>query len=60
MRAAVAEELMLGARPDDRVGPVLLVIDELVGNAYRHATTPKLLRVGRACSNVPARRGDGR
>ncbi len=43
---------MASADPEDRLGAVLLVIDELVGNAYRHATTPRLLSVGRTSSNV--------
>ncbi|MEV6825252.1 ATP-binding protein [Amycolatopsis sp. NPDC051102] len=52
VRAAIQAELVLTAPPDDRFGAVLLVLDELVGNAYRHSTAPRLLRVGRTPSTV--------
>jgi hypothetical protein len=52
VRAAILAELVLTAPADDRFGAVLLVLDELVGNAYRHSTAPRLLRVGRTPSTV--------
>ncbi|MET8999211.1 ATP-binding protein [Amycolatopsis sp. NPDC004169] len=48
VRSRVAESLTFGACPDGRFGGVMLVIDELVGNAYRHATAVRELQVARA------------
>ncbi|WP_103340813.1 ATP-binding protein [Amycolatopsis sp. CA-126428] len=59
VRAAMVEALLPGAEPDDRFGAVLLVVDELVGNAYRHATTPMLLRIGHTPENVLVEVTDG-
>ncbi len=59
VRAAMVEALLPDAEPDDRFGAVLLVVDELVSNAYRHATAPKLLRVGRTAENVLVEVSDG-
>ncbi|MET8850779.1 ATP-binding protein [Amycolatopsis sp. NPDC004625] len=58
VRAVVDGTLSLDAEPDDRFGAVLLVVDELVSNAYRHATTPRSLRVGRSRENVLIEVGD--
>lgn len=55
VRSQVAETLTFGAGPDDRFGGVQLVIDELVGNAYRHATAVRELHVART-GEKPARR----
>ncbi|MGW4527705.1 ATP-binding protein [Amycolatopsis sp. NPDC004378] len=52
VRKAVVDALMFGARPTDRFGPVLLVIDELVGNAYLHTTAARELHVTRAAKNL--------
>ncbi|MFC5094398.1 ATP-binding protein [Amycolatopsis plumensis] len=59
VRAAMTEALLPGAEPDDRFGAVLLVVDELVGNAYRHARSPKWLRAGRTSENVLVEVNDG-
>lgn len=59
VRAAMIEAILPDAEPDDRFGAVLLVVDELVGNAYRHAAAPKLLRVGRMSDNVLVEVSDG-
>ncbi|WP_103337817.1 ATP-binding protein [Amycolatopsis sp. CA-126428] len=59
VRAAIVEALLPDADPDDRFGAALLVVDELVGNAYRHATTPRLLRAGRTSENVLVEVSDG-
>ncbi|RSD14300.1 ATP-binding protein [Amycolatopsis eburnea] len=52
VRSVVAEALTFGACPDDRYGGVLLVIDELVGNAYQHTTAVHELRVTRTAENL--------
>ncbi|WP_167455349.1 hypothetical protein [Amycolatopsis kentuckyensis] len=57
VRASIVNDLVLTAHPDDRFGAVLLVLDELVGNAYRHSTAPRLLR---AAADRPAVIGLGR
>ncbi|GHG50736.1 MULTISPECIES: ATP-binding protein [Amycolatopsis] len=59
VRAAMVGKLLPGAEADDRFGAVLLVVDELVSNAYRHATVPKSLRIGRASDNVLVEVSDG-
>ncbi|WP_410592737.1 ATP-binding protein [Amycolatopsis sp. lyj-23] len=59
VRAAMIEAMLPGAELDDRFGAVLLVVDELVGNAYRHARSPKLLRIGRTSENVLVEVCDG-
>ncbi|MET8846051.1 ATP-binding protein [Amycolatopsis sp. NPDC004625] len=59
VRATMVKALLPDAQPNDRFGAVLLVADELVGNAYRHATTPQSLRVGRASSTVLIEVSDG-
>ncbi|WP_284748180.1 ATP-binding protein [Amycolatopsis sp. RTGN1] len=58
VRSQVAESLTFGACPDDRFGGVLLVIDELVGNAYRHATAVRELHVARTGENLLVEVGD--
>lgn len=52
VRSQVAQSLTFDACPDDRFGGVLLVIDELVGNAYRHATAVRELHVARTGENL--------
>lgn len=52
VRSSVAEALAFGDCPGDRFGGVLLVIDELVGNAYQHATAVRELRVTRKAGNL--------
>ncbi len=52
VRSVVAEALTFGAQPNDRFGAVLLVIDELVGNAYRHTTAVRELHVTRTDENL--------
>ncbi|UOX91807.1 ATP-binding protein [Amycolatopsis sp. FBCC-B4732] len=47
VRSAVAECVGFGQPRDVRLGALLLVVDELVGNAYRHTGRPSLLRVTR-------------
>ncbi|HEY3479334.1 MAG TPA: ATP-binding protein [Streptomyces sp.] len=58
VRKAVADALTFGARPTDRFGPVLLVVDELVGNAYRHTSAARELRVTRTAGNLLIEVGD--
>ncbi|WP_284750730.1 ATP-binding protein [Amycolatopsis sp. RTGN1] len=48
VRTAVMEALTFGAHPADNFGGVLLVMDELVSNAYRHTSAVRRLRVTRA------------
>lgn len=52
VRALVAESLAFGAGAGDRFGAVLLVIDELVGNAYRHTAAARELHVTRTGENL--------
>ncbi|MCR6490855.1 ATP-binding protein [Amycolatopsis sp. OK19-0408] len=52
VRTTVTENLLFGAPPAHRYGGVLLVVDELVGNAYRHAGEPRELRVVRRGDSV--------
>lgn len=58
VRSVVAEALTFGACSDDRYGGVLLVIDELVGNAYQHSTAVRELRVTRTAENLLIEVGD--
>ncbi|VVJ17700.1 Uncharacterised protein [Amycolatopsis camponoti] len=59
VRSLVAESLTFGASSDDRFGGVLLVIDELVGNAYQHASAVRDLHVARTAENLLVEVGDG-
>ncbi|OOC03244.1 PAS sensor protein [Amycolatopsis azurea DSM 43854] len=47
IRAVVADQLGFGRGEDEPLGALLLVIDELVSNAYRHTDEPGELRVNR-------------
>ncbi|WP_037321516.1 ATP-binding protein [Amycolatopsis orientalis] len=47
IRSVVACRLGFGRREEEPLGAVLLVIDELVSNAYRHTEGPGELRVTR-------------
>ena len=47
IRSVVAEHLGFGRREDEPLGPLLLVVDELVSNAYRHTIGPGELRIER-------------
>ena len=48
----VAESLTFGARPDNRFGGGLLVIDELVGNACRHTAAAHELCITRKAQHL--------
>ncbi|WP_290057653.1 ATP-binding protein [Amycolatopsis solani] len=52
VRSHVAGSLTFGADPGDRFGGVLLVIDELVSNAYRHTTAARELHVTRRAEHL--------
>ncbi|KDN24034.1 ATP-binding protein [Amycolatopsis rifamycinica] len=54
VRSQVAEALASGSCP----GGVLLVIDELVGNAYEHATAVRELHVTRTAGHLLIEVGD--
>ncbi|MEV7548752.1 ATP-binding protein [Amycolatopsis sp. NPDC089917] len=47
IRAVVADRLGFGRGEDEPLGALLLVVDELVSNAYRHTDRPGELRVNR-------------
>ena len=47
VRATVADCLAFGRPHEEPLGALLLVVDELVGNAYRHTARPSWLRVTR-------------
>ncbi|EME61642.1 ATP-binding protein [Amycolatopsis decaplanina] len=47
VRSVVADQLGFGRSQDEPLGALLLVVDELVSNAYRHADGPGELRVVR-------------
>jgi anti-sigma regulatory factor (Ser/Thr protein kinase) len=47
IRATVADCLAFGRPREEPLGALLLVVDELVGNAYRHTARPAWLRVTR-------------
>ncbi|MFC3453749.1 ATP-binding protein [Amycolatopsis speibonae] len=47
IRSVVADSLGFGRGEDEPLGALLLVIDELVSNAYRHTDGPGELRVNR-------------
>ncbi|MFK0244139.1 ATP-binding protein [Amycolatopsis azurea] len=52
VRSTVANCLSFGRSKDEPLGAVLLVLDELVTNAYRHTTTPGELRVTRKTRGI--------
>ncbi|MGW4525036.1 ATP-binding protein [Amycolatopsis sp. NPDC004378] len=52
VRNVVAEALTFGADAADSFGAVLLVMDELIANAYQHATAVRRLRVIRAADTL--------
>ncbi|MBB5851376.1 ATP-binding protein [Amycolatopsis umgeniensis] len=47
IRSVAADNLGFGRSEDEPLGALLLVIDELVSNAYRHTDGPAELRVAR-------------
>lgn len=47
VRSTVAECLAFGSADGETLGPLLLVVDELVGNAYQHGSRPLELRITR-------------
>lgn len=47
VRSVVADRVGFGRGTDEPLGALLLVVDELVSNAYRHADEPGELRVVR-------------
>ncbi|MEV7548446.1 ATP-binding protein [Amycolatopsis sp. NPDC089917] len=52
VRSTVAGCLGFGHGKEDSLGAVLLVLDELVANAYRYTTTPGELRITRQIRGV--------
>lgn len=58
VRSRVTASLTFGAGAGDRFGGVLLVIDELVGNAYRHTTGARELHVVREAEHLLVEVGD--
>ncbi|GAB3144819.1 ATP-binding protein [Amycolatopsis sp. NPDC004378] len=59
VRATVASCLGFGRPRDEPLGAVLLVVDELVGNAYRHSAAPSRLRVTREPRGLLVEVADG-
>ncbi|OXM55013.1 ATP-binding protein [Amycolatopsis alba] len=47
IRSVIADQLGFGRGEDEPLGALLLVVDELVSNAYRHTDGPVELRVNR-------------
>lgn len=59
VRSVVADHLGFGRSKAEPLGALLLVIDELVGNAYRHTAAPGQLRITRRLRSFMVEVSDG-
>ncbi|WP_290056203.1 ATP-binding protein [Amycolatopsis solani] len=59
VRSIVADCLGFGLPQDELLGALLLVVDELVGNAYRHTGQPARLRITRERRGLLVEVSDG-